>query len=49
MIALWIVLAALAGLVAGYVIAVAHTDRLLARMSADELRALAARVRNRKG
>ncbi len=46
--ALAIVLALLAGLVAGYVLAATRTDHLLARMTDDELKALAGRVRVRK-
>lgn len=49
MIVLLIILAFVVGATAGYVFAVARTDHLLAQMSATELRALAARVRRRKG
>lgn len=47
-IALAILSALLAGIVIGALVTTATIDRVIARMSTDELRALAERVRRRK-
>lgn len=49
MIVLWLTLALVVGIGIGYLVAVTRTDRLLAHMTDEELKALATRVRLRKG
>lgn len=49
MIVLLIIACIAVGIGIGYTLAVSTTDRLMARMSDDEIKALADRVRRRRG